>query len=101
VQPDFANNWKNEEAILRYLKDQEVVASARLKTETTSDGGVGVGGGVEGVLRTRTHTTVHYRQNRLVLFDSSLFHCTDKVRFRGGYKHSRINLTFLFGARQE
>jgi hypothetical protein len=125
VQPDFANNWKNEAAILQYLQGNDSATpserhghneDAAKDSRGREGGGAGgkagggtggeAGGGTEsigaidGMLSTRTHTTVHYRQNRLVLFDSSLFHCTDKVHFRGGYKHSRINLTFLFGLRR-
>jgi Flp pilus assembly protein TadD len=42
---------------------------------------------------------VPYRQNRAVLFNSDLFHSTDAFRFRAGYEHRRINVTFLFGDR--
>jgi tetratricopeptide (TPR) repeat protein len=43
--------------------------------------------------------TVGYRANRAVLFDSSLFHETDRFRFRPGYDTRRINITLLFGDR--
>jgi len=42
-------------------------------------------------------TTIAYRQNRCVLFDSSLFHTTDTIHFNKGYRNRRINLTFLYG----
>ena len=42
---------------------------------------------------------IPYRQNRMVLFKSDLFHATDTFRFRSGFAHRRINLTFLFGYR--
>ena len=38
-----------------------------------------------------------HRQNRCVIFDSELYHWTDRVNFRRGYEHRRINLTFLYG----
>ena len=41
--------------------------------------------------------TVPHRQNRCVVFDSELYHWTDRVNFRRGYEHRRINLTFLYG----
>ena len=44
-------------------------------------------------------TRVPYRANRAVIFDSELFHQTDRIRFRPGYDNRRINLTFLFGER--
>jgi Flp pilus assembly protein TadD len=42
---------------------------------------------------------VPHRQNRAVLFNSDLFHRTDKIRFRDGYEHRRINITMLMGQR--
>ena len=45
--------------------------------------------------------TVTYKANRAVIFDGSLFHKTDKFKFKPGYKNRRINLTFLFGERGE
>jgi Flp pilus assembly protein TadD len=44
---------------------------------------------------------VPYRANRAVIFDSDLFHATDQPRFRDGYTHRRINITFLFGLRSD
>eukprot|EP01051_Picozoa_sp_SAG22_P006766 SAG22_NODE_454_length_10311_cov_4.304446_2_plen_312_part_00 len=45
------------------------------------------------------HVTVAHRPNRLVLFRSSLFHETDALNFRAGFKYRRINFTLLFGIR--
>lgn len=42
---------------------------------------------------------VPYRQNRAVIFNSNLFHATDRFRFRPGYLNRRINITMLFGSR--
>ncbi|HTO46352.1 MAG TPA: hypothetical protein VML91_01825 [Burkholderiales bacterium] len=42
-------------------------------------------------------TRVPYRENRCVLFDSSLFHVTDTLRFKPGYTNRRINVTLLYG----
>jgi hypothetical protein len=33
----------------------------------------------------------------MVLFDSSLYHRSDSLRFKQGYKNRRINLTLLYG----
>jgi len=44
--------------------------------------------------------TFAHRQNRCVIFNSNLFHTTDVIRFKQGYKHKRINVTFLFGKRK-
>ncbi len=45
--------------------------------------------------------TVPYRRNRVVMFDSDLFHRTDDLDFRPGYENRRINVTMLFGNRSE
>lgn len=41
--------------------------------------------------------TVAHKQNRCVIFDSELYHWTDRVNFKRGYDKRRINLTFLYG----
>jgi len=43
------------------------------------------------------NVTVPYKENRAVMFDSALFHHTDKFRFKKGYENRRINLTILYG----
>ena len=43
--------------------------------------------------------TVAHRPNRLVLFRSSLFHESDALNFRAGFKNRRVNFTLLFGIR--
>jgi tetratricopeptide (TPR) repeat protein len=56
-----------------------------------------------GKLRTflRVHNAasrrVPYRENRCVLFDSSLIHVTDELHFKPGYDNRRINVTLLYG----
>ena len=45
------------------------------------------------------NTTVPYRGNRMVLFQSNLFHQTDELHFKAGYEHRRTGLVYLFGAR--
>jgi hypothetical protein len=44
--------------------------------------------------------TVPYRANRAVIFDSDLFHETDKIVFREGYTNRRLNITMLYGTRE-
>ena len=41
--------------------------------------------------------TIPYKCNRAVLFNSRLFHETDRMRFKAGYENRRINITYLFG----
>jgi hypothetical protein len=40
---------------------------------------------------------VPYRANRAVLFDSTLFHETDEIKFVDSYLGRRVNMTYLFG----
>ena len=47
------------------------------------------------------NVTVQHKPNRAVIFDSALFHQTDKYRFKKGYENGRINLTLLFGEMQK
>lgn len=42
--------------------------------------------------------TVPYKGNRAVLFNSALFHETDAIKFKEGYEHRRVNMTYLFGS---
>ena len=42
---------------------------------------------------------VPHRQNRVVIFNSDLFHETAPLRFRDGYENRRINITMLYGKR--
>ena len=43
---------------------------------------------------------IPHRTNRAVIFDSDLFHETDKICFKEGYLNRRINITLLFGRRE-
>jgi TolA-binding protein len=45
-------------------------------------------------------TRYPYRANRALVFDSDLFHATDRPRFREGYLNRRINITLLYGDRR-
>lgn len=40
---------------------------------------------------------VPYRENRAVLFESRLLHCSDRPDFAETYENHRINITLLFG----
>ena len=39
---------------------------------------------------------IPYKENRCVIFNSKLFHCTDKFDFDKSYPHRRINVTLLY-----
>ena len=43
---------------------------------------------------------VPYAENRVVMFNSNLFHETDIFKFKPGYENRRINVTMLFGYRR-
>jgi len=46
-------------------------------------------------------TTIPYRANRAIVFNSDLFHATQPLSFAAGYANRRLNVTFLFGLREE
>ena len=43
---------------------------------------------------------IPYKYNRCVLFDSNLFHKTADINFHPGFENKRINVTMLFGNRE-
>jgi hypothetical protein len=43
---------------------------------------------------------IPYRQNRAIIFNSDLFHATEAVHFRPGYENHRVNVTMLYGLRE-
>lgn len=45
--------------------------------------------------------TIPHRQNRAVIFNSNLFHETDVIDFQDKYESRRINVTLLYGHRQQ
>lgn len=44
--------------------------------------------------------TIPYRENRAVIFNSDLFHETDRCMFKDEYESRRINITMLYGYRR-
>ena len=51
--------------------------------------------------RRATVRKIPYRENRALVFNSDLFHATQGVNFARGYTNRRINVTFLFGDRED
>ena len=45
--------------------------------------------------------TIPHRQNRAIIFNSNLFHETDVIDFQDKYESRRINVTLLYGHRQQ
>jgi hypothetical protein len=43
------------------------------------------------------HVNIPFKRNRVVIFNSALWHTTDSYNFAKGHENRRINLTFLFG----
>lgn len=43
---------------------------------------------------------IPHKENRCIIFNSALFHETDKFNFKNGYENRRINVTLLFGRRK-
>ena len=39
---------------------------------------------------------VPYKSNRVVVFNSKLYHVTDEINFKDNYKDRRVNITFLY-----
>ena len=46
-------------------------------------------------------TYIPYRQNRCIVFNSDLFHGTHSVHFKPGFENHRINVTMLYGQRED
>ena len=44
---------------------------------------------------------IPHRQNRAIIFNSNLFHETDVIEFQDTYECRRINVTLLYGRRQQ
>jgi hypothetical protein len=42
---------------------------------------------------------VAHRSNRALIFNSTLFHESDRIQFRPDYENRRINITLLYGIR--
>ena len=44
--------------------------------------------------------TIPHRENRAILFHSNLFHKSDLIDFKQGFKNRRMNVTLIFGTRE-
>ena len=40
---------------------------------------------------------VPFKENRVLIFNSTLFHETDQMKFKEGYENRRTNMTLLYG----
>ena len=93
ITPDEANLDKDTGGLLIYPKE----------TRKPQHWSFMESNGIDYVEQIQNHlaqyepTRIPYKQNRLVIFDSALFHKTDFFKFKEGYKDRRINLTIMFG----
>jgi tetratricopeptide (TPR) repeat protein len=46
-------------------------------------------------------TVIPYRENRAIIFNSDLFHGTAELNFKPGYENRRVNITMLYGDRED
>ena len=44
---------------------------------------------------------IKYKSNRAMIFNANLFHVSDKCHFKNNYINRRINITFLYGKRED
>ena len=44
---------------------------------------------------------IKYKSNRVVIFNSNLFHASDNFNFKNNYESRRINITLLYGKRED
>ena len=44
---------------------------------------------------------INYKSNRVIIFNSNLFHASDNFNFKKSYESRRINITFLYGKRED
>ena len=111
----FEESNFNTEAVLRHLAKGSVdspvggsVEGSDRGPEDARERGISIGhsmdddigdrpsGGATGRGQRSQPMKVAYRANRCIMFRSRLFHQTDTINFRPGFKNRRINVTFLF-----
>ena len=92
LTPDDANLDPSAGGLIVYHDDEASVERARALNEYTDDEKEAIRARVAAGARTR----IAYRRNRVVMFNSRLFHESDRFSFKSGYKNRRINLTLLF-----
>ena len=91
VTPDVANRNPESGGLVVYRhREQSFRTFQQYNSYEVGEAELGLS--PEDVLR-----RVPYRQNRAVLFSSTLYHATDTVEFQPGFETCRINYTLLFG----
>ena len=99
ITPDHANRIPDRGGIIVYTKEQPYDWDWRhynTKKYTPS-----VRREIADFLADADTITIPYHENRAVLFHSNLFHKSDQIDFRDGFENRRMNITLLFGKRQD
>ena len=99
ITPDHANRIPDRGGIIVYTKEQPYDWDWRHynKNKFTPS----VRREIADFLADADTITIPYRENRAVLFHSNLFHKSDQIDFRDGFENRRMNITLLFGKRQD
>jgi len=93
LTPDTANLSENSGGLVIY--DVEAPADWDFNTYNKDGGRISLF-----LLQTGARSiSIPYRANRAVLFNSDLFHATQRLNFRPEYENRRLNITMLFGRR--
>mmetsp|Transcript_31585 Transcript_31585/g.88692 ORF Transcript_31585/g.88692 Transcript_31585/m.88692 type:complete len:508 (+) Transcript_31585:97-1620(+) len=94
VVPDTANKNSSSGGMIVYLKEPPTGFDLRTynsQRETNVD--------LDAFVASSPSIVIPYRQNRVVMFKSSLLHATDEHDFAPGYENRRVSITLLFGKR--
>ena len=98
ITPDDANLYPDSGGLIVYTKDQPYDWDWEFYNKMK--GSTLVEENITNFLADADKLTIPHRENRASLFHSNLFHKSEKIHFREGYENRRVNITFLFGARE-
>jgi hypothetical protein len=99
LTPDDCNLTSGAGGMVMYDKTHPPEWNWQVTNQYKDD--TGVQERVAAHLRDAKETVIPYRENRGVLFHSTLFHKTDPFRFKDGFPSRRANITILFGRRNQ
>ena len=99
ITPDDANRIPDRGGIIVYTKEQPYDWDWRYyNTEKYTPA---VSREIADFLADADTVTIPYHENRAVLFHSNLFHKSDQIHFRDGFQNRRMNITLLYGRRED
>ena len=99
ITPDTANLNPNTGGLIVYKKEAPLDWGFNAYNPSTEENNRSIRAFL--VEHASEKMVVPYAENRVVLFNSNLFHETDNFEFKPGYENRRINVTMLFGHRQD